>query len=73
MADAACAALPTAVFFPPDNAGVALARLVCATCAVRDLCLEYAVNERIDYGVWGGASEEQRRRIRRKGARPNVA
>jgi len=65
MADAACTALPTPVFFPADGAGVAVARLVCATCDVRDLCLEYALVRRIDHGVWGGASEEQRRRIRR--------
>ena len=37
--------------------------LVCTTCEVRVECLEYALEHRIDHGVWGGASERERRRI----------
>lgn len=50
-------------FFPSDGVGVELARRICATCPVKDECLEYALTERIDHGVWGGASERERRRI----------
>jgi WhiB family redox-sensing transcriptional regulator len=73
MAEGACAALPTGLFFPSDSAGVSVACLVCAGCVVRDLCLEYALAERIDYGIWGGASEEERRRIRRRRNRASAA
>ena len=33
------------------------------TCPVTEPCLEYALEHRIDHGVWGGASERERRRI----------
>jgi WhiB family redox-sensing transcriptional regulator len=52
-----------AVFFPSDGVGVDFARRVCASCPVKEPCLEYALVERIDHGVWGGASERERRRI----------
>jgi WhiB family redox-sensing transcriptional regulator len=52
-----------AVFFPSDGVGVDSARRVCAACPVKEPCLEYALAERIDHGVWGGASERERRRI----------
>jgi WhiB family redox-sensing transcriptional regulator len=66
MSDAACAGLSPTIFFPSDSAGVAVARRVCADCPVRDLCLEYALANHIESGVWGGTSEEERRRMRRK-------
>jgi len=50
-------------FFPSDGVGVDHARRICATCPVREPCLEYALEQRIDHGVWGGASERERRRI----------
>lgn len=65
MADALCRDLPPAVFFPRDGAGVEVARRYCATCPVRMECLEYALEHHIDHGVWGGASERERRRIAR--------
>jgi WhiB family redox-sensing transcriptional regulator len=65
MAEASCRGMPRMIFFPTDSTGVAIARRVCAVCPVKDLCLEHALAEHIDDGVWGGASEEERRRIRR--------
>jgi WhiB family redox-sensing transcriptional regulator len=65
IADASCRGMSRTIFFPADRAGFVVARQVCAVCPVKDLCLEYALAEHIDHGVWGGASEEQRRRIRR--------
>ncbi len=52
-------------FFPSDGVGVDRARRVCATCPVQADCLEYALRYRIEHGVWGGASERERRRILR--------
>ncbi len=43
--------------------GVDRARKICATCPVTATCLEYALENRIDHGVWGGCSERERRRI----------
>jgi len=57
-------ALPTR-FFPSDGVGVEAAKKICATCPVSAMCLEYALTQRIDHGVWGGTSERQRRRILR--------
>jgi len=63
MASGNCRSYPPAVFFPSDGVGVDRARRICATCPVSTNCLEYALENRIDHGVWGGASERERRRI----------
>lgn len=63
MADGACRNYPAAAFFPSDGVGVDSARKICATCSVQEQCLEYALENRIDHGVWGGSSERERRRI----------
>ena len=65
MARGLCAHLPPSTFFPSDGAGVELARKICATCPVKGLCLEHALVNRMDHGVWGGCSERERRRILR--------
>ena len=63
MAEGNCRNHPPSVFFPSDGVGVDRARTICATCPVNALCLEYALTNRIDHGVWGGTSERERRRI----------
>lgn len=63
MARGLCAERPPSEFFPSDGVGVDRARKICATCPVQERCLEYALTNRIDHGVWGGASERERRRI----------
>lgn len=63
MANGNCANKAPDFFFPSDGVGVELARHVCATCPVKTQCLEYALENRIDHGVWGGTSERERRRI----------
>ena len=54
------------LFFPSDGSGVEVARRLCETCPVKEPCLEYALRNRIDHGVWGGTSERERRRILRQ-------
>ena len=61
-----CRDEPPARFFPSDGAGVEDARALCASCPVKEPCLEYALRNRIDHGVWGGTSERERRRILRQ-------
>ena len=63
MRDGDCRNYPPAAFFPSDGVGVDAARRICASCHVKDRCLEYALVNRIDHGVWGGCSERERRRI----------
>jgi WhiB family redox-sensing transcriptional regulator len=63
MAEGNCAQEKPTVFFPSDGVGVEVARRICATCPVKEPCLEYALEQRIDHGVWGGCSERERRRI----------
>ena len=63
MADGKCRLHPPATFFPSDGVGVDKARKICRGCPVLSRCLEYALAERIDHGVWGGCSERERRRI----------
>lgn len=46
-----------------------LALQLCGECRVRADCLEYALVHRIDFGLWGGESERQRVRIRKRRAR----
>ncbi len=66
MAKGKCNDLDPAIFFPNDGVGVEIARKICADCPVKTPCLEYALVNRIDHGVWGGASERERRRIARR-------
>lgn len=66
MARGNCRSVNPEVFFPSDGVGVDAARRICATCPVREPCLEYALDHHVEHGVWGGASERERRRIARR-------
>jgi len=63
MGEGNCRLYPPSTFFPSDGVGVDRARKICKGCPVLDACLEYALTERIEHGVWGGCSERERRRI----------
>jgi WhiB family redox-sensing transcriptional regulator len=63
MATGNCRFEPPGKFFPSDGVGVEVAKRICEDCPVKEPCLEYALANRIDHGVWGGTSERQRRRI----------
>jgi WhiB family transcriptional regulator, redox-sensing transcriptional regulator len=68
---AACRGIDPEVFFPVTDEDAEEAKAICATCPVREACLEYALAHREREGVWGGATERERRRIirhRRKSA-----
>jgi len=72
MAEGKCREVAADTFFPSDGLGVIRAQRICAKCPVAEQCLEYALENHIDHGVWGGRSERERRRIlrarRRQGA-----
>ncbi len=66
MSEGLCRGQNPSLFFPSDGVGVERARRVCGECPVQTECLEYALRYRIEHGVWGGASERERRRILRR-------
>jgi WhiB family redox-sensing transcriptional regulator len=66
MAQGNCVHEPPSTFFPSDGVGVEIARRICQGCPVQQLCLEYALANRIEHGVWGGCSERERRRIQKR-------
>jgi WhiB family redox-sensing transcriptional regulator len=73
MIDASCRDANATAFFPSDGTGVEAVQRVCACCPVRLDCLEYALTNRLDYGVWGGTSERERQRIIRVRRKPAVS
>jgi WhiB family redox-sensing transcriptional regulator len=60
-----CLGVDPDLFFPERGASTKEAKEVCRGCVVRDECLEYALSNGEKFGIWGGMSERERRRIRR--------
>jgi WhiB family redox-sensing transcriptional regulator len=60
---AACYGLDAEIFFPTTEEEAGLALSYCAVCPVRETCLAWAVRNGERYGVWGGTTEQQRRRL----------
>ena len=68
--EASCQDTDPDLFFPVGTTGPAIeqianAKAVCNTCAAKEPCLEFALSTNQDSGVWGGTSEEERRKLRR--------
>lgn len=61
----ACQGLDADIFYPDNDDHADIAKSVCAECAVRIACLDYAVENHEHQGVWGGATARERRRILR--------
>ena len=69
--DSRCLTEDPELFFPIGNTGPAVdqieqAKSVCRECAVSTQCLEYAIKENQDTGVWGGVSEGERKAVKRE-------
>ena len=62
---AACAQTDPELFFPDKGDRPREAKKVCTRCAVRAECLDYALAQDRVYGVWGGTTERERRRLLR--------
>ena len=62
----ACRGLDAAMFYPDDDDLALEAKSVCAGCDVRIACLEHALQAREKAGIWGGATERERRRMIRQ-------
>lgn len=76
---AACADADPEVWFPEKGGTSRPAKRVCngddtrPACPVRDECLDYALDNDERFGVWGGLSERQRRRLRERVGPPEQA
>ena len=73
---AACLSVDPELFFPIGNTGPAIAaeaKAVCHSCSVEAICLQWAIENNQDSGVWGGLSEEERRSLKRRAARARRA
>jgi WhiB family transcriptional regulator, redox-sensing transcriptional regulator len=64
---ALCAQTDPEAFFPEKGGSTREAKRVCTGCEVRAECLEYALENDERFGIWGGLSERERRRLKRRG------
>jgi WhiB family redox-sensing transcriptional regulator len=65
---ALCAQTDPEAFFPEKGGSTREAKRVCLSCVVRGECLEYALANDERFGIWGGLSERERRRLKRRSA-----
>lgn len=65
---ALCAQTDPEAFFPEKGGSTREAKRVCLSCEVRQECLEYALAHDERFGIWGGLSERERRRLKRRPA-----
>ena len=63
---AACRGVDPEIFYPASEEEAVVAKGFCAACPVRQACLEFALASRERDGVWGGATEKDRRRMLRQ-------
>jgi WhiB family redox-sensing transcriptional regulator len=66
QADALCAQTDPEAFFPEKGGSTRDAKRICGQCNVRAECLEYALRNDERFGIWGGLSERERRRLKRR-------
>ncbi len=63
---ALCAQTDPEAFFPEKGGSTREAKKVCLTCEVRDDCLESALMNDERFGIWGGLSERERRKLKKR-------
>ena len=66
QSDALCAQTDPEAFFPEKGGSTRDAKKICTSCEVRAQCLEYALQNDERFGIWGGLSERERRKLRRR-------
>lgn len=66
--DAVCTQVDPTLFFVKPGGSTRAAKSVCVVCPVREECLEWALESREPFGVWGGLSERERNRLLRLSA-----
>ena len=71
MKSARCRETDPEIFYPERGSGATVATQayrICAGCEVRVQCLQYAVDNKEVFGIWGGLNEKARRKLKRKKA-----
>jgi WhiB family transcriptional regulator, redox-sensing transcriptional regulator len=63
---ALCAQTDPEAFFPEKGGSTREAKRVCMSCEVRVQCLDYALENDERFGIWGGLSERERRRVKKR-------
>jgi WhiB family transcriptional regulator, redox-sensing transcriptional regulator len=63
---ALCAQTDPEAFFPEKGGSTREAKRVCSRCDVRGDCLTFALGHDERFGIWGGLSERERRRLKRE-------
>jgi WhiB family redox-sensing transcriptional regulator len=66
QSDSLCAQTDPEAFFPEKGGSTRDAKKICASCEVRTMCLEYALENDERFGIWGGLSERERRKLRKR-------
>jgi WhiB family transcriptional regulator, redox-sensing transcriptional regulator len=64
--DALCSQTDPEAFFPEKGGSTRDAKRVCTSCDVKAECLEYALQNDERFGIWGGLSERERRKLKRR-------
>jgi len=65
MQQANCRGVDPELFFPERGESTKEAKDICHACSVKRMCLEYGVQRVEKFGIWGGMSERERRRVRK--------
>lgn len=68
MAEGICAQTDPESFFPEKGGSTQEAKKICLGCPVREKCLQYALERGEYFGIWGGKSERERRKMRKAAA-----
>ncbi|MCU1550183.1 MAG: whiB1 [Glaciihabitans sp.] len=66
QSDSLCAQTDPEAFFPEKGGSTRDAKKICGSCEVRTRCLEYALENDERFGIWGGLSERERRKLRKR-------
>lgn len=66
QADALCAQTDPEAFFPEKGGSTRDAKRICSGCEVKAQCLEYALQNDERFGIWGGLSERERRKLKKR-------
>jgi len=66
QSDSLCAQTDPEAFFPEKGGSTRDAKKICSSCEVRTQCLEYALENDERFGIWGGLSERERRKLRKR-------
>jgi WhiB family transcriptional regulator, redox-sensing transcriptional regulator len=64
--DALCAQTDPEAFFPEKGGSTRDAKRICTSCDVKSQCLDYALQNDERFGIWGGLSERERRKLKRR-------